>query len=351
MKRAALFVALATALSFLPAAAGADTGLRVVDRVMRVARARTVRLPFAADHVALYWVGHRDARVLVAFADGRLVDAGRDEPGANDHGRTFGAIIVAPRATRLRIVSNQPIAKLHVLAIADPLKVKIKHVLHKAPAPAPAPTVGHAARPPILSRAQWGADESLRYSNGKESWPPVFEPVHKLILHHTDTANNDPNPASTVRAIYYFHAITRGWGDIGYNFLIDASGRIYKGRNSHGADGNDTITGEDTRGYGVIGAHAKGYNAGSVGVSLLGTLDTQDATPAQKNALEDLLAWEADAHGIDPHGAAVYTSPIDGHQRTFPNIAGHRDVGDTDCPGGVFYASLPAVRDAVAARM
>jgi hypothetical protein len=96
-------------------------------------------------------------------------------------------------------------------------------------------------------------------------------------VHHTDTQNGDPDPAATIRAIYYCHAITQGWGDIGYNILIDESGRVYKGRNSDtttGSIADDTITGEDLAGGGVTGAHAAGFNSGTVGIALLGTLST-----------------------------------------------------------------------------
>jgi hypothetical protein len=316
------------------------------------ARAQTTtsvlrKLPFAADHVAVYWNDHPDARVLVGFGDGPLVDAGRDELGAQRHnGVTYGAILLAPHTKLVRIVSDQPLTALKLFAVPDhPLRWIGSKILPKKPTP------GKAARPAIIARADWGADESLRFTNGRETWSPTFHPVQKLIVHHTDTANNDPDPASTVRAIYRYHAISQGWGDIGYNFLIDEAGHIYKGRNSHAASSDaDTITGQDAAGNGVTGAHAHAYNAGSVGVALIGTLTYQDATPAAKRALEDLLAWEAQAHGIDPHGTSTYTSPTDGHQKTFPNIAGHRDVGETQCPGGAFYATLPAVRDAVAAR-
>ena len=125
-------------------------------------------------------------------------------------------------------------------------------------------------------------------ASGKEVWPPAFWPIQKLIVHHTATQNADPNPASTIRSIYYYHAITQGWGDIGYNFLIDEAGHVYKGRYSHttanpssaSPSPDDTITGEDAAGNGVTGAHALGYNSGTVGVALLGTLTDQDATPA-----------------------------------------------------------------------
>jgi hypothetical protein len=110
-------------------------------------------------------------------------------------------------------------------------------------------------------------------------------------------------------------------------------------------------TGADPNGNGVTAAHAQGYNSGTVGIALLGTLTNQDATPAARDALEQLLAWEASAHGIDPQGAALYTNPVSGTQATFPNIAGHRDVNATECPGTTFYATLPTIRANVAARL
>lgn len=69
------------------------------------------------------------------------------------------------------------------------------------------------------------------------------------------------------------------------------------------------------------------------------------------SALEQFLAWKSEAHGIDPLGSSLYTNPVSGTQKTFPNIAGHRDVNATDCPGGVFYSTLPSLRQAVAGRI
>ena len=58
-----------------------------------------------------------------------------------------------------------------------------------------------------LSRAEWGADESKRFVDSVESWVPTFFPVQGLIVHHTVTANDDPDPAATVRAIYHHHVL------------------------------------------------------------------------------------------------------------------------------------------------
>lgn len=89
------------------------------------------------------------------------------------------------------------------------------------------------AQPRVIPRAAWGADESLRFSSaGKEIWPRTFWPVQKIIVHHTETQNNDPDPVGTIRRIYRDDTVLQGLGDISYNFLIDEEGRIYEGRSA-----------------------------------------------------------------------------------------------------------------------
>ena len=312
----------------------------------------TVTLPFGARDVAVHWRGEPGAIVSVALspdgvAFGLPVAVGRDDAGEQrGDGETYGELVFANGATALRVITDRPLGRVSVVALRDGATT----IVHRRQVRRAGASV---AQPAILSRAAWGADESLRFdSTGKETWSPAFYPVQKLIVHHTDTQNADPDPAATIRSIYYYHAITQAWGDIGYNFLIDEAGHIYKGRVSHSAGSQiDTLAGEDASGNGVTGAHAQGFNSGTVGVALLGTLTGQDATPAAKSSLEDVLAWKADAHRIDPQGAASFTNPVSGATSTFPNIAGHRDVSATECPGGVFYATLPDVRSAVAARI
>lgn len=215
---------------------------------------------------------------------------------------------------------------------------------------------GHGDEPAVISRREWGADETLRLGgDGRELWPAAFSPVQKLLVHHTAGENRDPDPAETIRAVYYYHAVTQGWGDIGYNFIIDAEGRLYEGRYSVAGSTDagelpDATPGEDDAGRGVTGAHAYGYNSGTVGTALLGNLNAEDAQPAARETLERLLAWKAEQHGLDPRGE-VYTNPVTGASRSLPNIAAHRDVVATDCPGAVFYETLPQLRDAVGRRL
>ena len=76
----------------------------------------------------------------------------------------------------------------------------------------------------------------------------------------------EQDPVAEVQAIYYYHAVTRGWGDIGYNYLADGYGNLYEGR--YGGDD-------------VIGAHTARWNTGALGVALLGCYDSGGCSPGQ----------------------------------------------------------------------
>src|SRR5829696_581798 len=190
----------------------------------------------------------------------------------------------------------------------------------------------------IVTRCEWGADESWM------TWAPEFYPLQKLTVHHTATTNGDTDPAATMRAIYRYHAVERGYGDIGYQYLIDESGRVYEGRYS----GSDAVPAHDASGSTVVtAAHVGGYNSGNAGVALLGTLTSVPAAPAARQALEALLRDLSARHRIDPHGATTYVNPVNGVQKAVANISGHRDWAATECPGDRLYVELPAIRDAV----
>lgn len=340
-------VALAPAL---PAQGGAPVGVVGREVTTSVDLSRVVELPFVATHVALHWSGSPNAEISVAFsADGATFEPAEavqhDHAGGETAGHTFGSITWTGGARFVSVTSDRPVARLAVVAIDS------NHWSRESKATAYVATAA-VEQPGVVSRAGWSADESQRFdSSGNELWPPEFYAIQKLTVHHTAGKNSDPDPEATVRAIYYYQAITRGWGDVGYNFLIDEAGRIYEGRYSRTYATGEMPTGEDINGNGVTGAHVGGYNSGNVGIALLGTLSTQDATPAARAALERLLAWKAERHSIDPMGSGVYTNPVSGAQKTTANISGHRDWAATECPGGTFYASFPALRQAVATRI
>lgn len=189
--------------------------------------------------------------------------------------------------------------------------------------------VGAMAAPPIVSRAEWGADESLRRGTRD------FAPITRAIVHHTVTANAEPDPAARVRAIHEFHVVGNRWADIGYNFLVDAAGRIYEGRSA----GTGPPFGEDGAGHGVIGAHADGHNTGTVGIAVLGTYTGAGAVPTQAalDAVAAVVAWKFGNRGIEPRGAG--------------SLISHRDVVATGCPGEGLHRQLPQLRERSAARI
>jgi len=195
--------------------------------------------------------------------------------------------------------------------------------------------------PPIVSRRDWGADESIRLSQR------AYAPIRKLVVHHSASSNGPSDPAAVVRSIHRFHTVTRGFSDVGYNYLIDHRGTIYEGRYAR-RYGNEPRSGEDRKGWGVVGAHAKGTNAGTCGICLLGDFTDRLPTEAALASLRALLAWKASRHRVDVLAGDTYVSPY-GVVQTFPNLAGHRQVGATACPGSAMATFLPTLRQQVAA--
>src|SRR5262249_24830334 len=141
---------------------------------------------------------------------------------------------------------------------------------------------------------------------------PAYFPVQTLTVHHTAGANSDPDPAATVRAIYFFHTITRGFGDIGYHLLIDEAGTVYEGRWS----GTDRVPvfgpelGPDGRPQMVNAAHVGGFNSGNIGVALLGDFTNQLPTSAARRSLTLVLAVLAGVENLDPLATTRYVNPI-----------------------------------------
>ncbi|MCW2614185.1 MAG: N-acetylmuramoyl-L-alanine amidase, family 2 [Frankiales bacterium] len=197
-----------------------------------------------------------------------------------------------------------------------------------------------APQPAIVTRAQWGADESIRRGS-----PSYNRTVKVGFVHHTASSNTytADQAAAMVRGIYAYHVKSNGWSDIGYNFLVDRYGRAYEGR----AGGIDRY---------VVGAHTGGFNTDSFGVSLLGDFSTVAPSTATVGMLSKVLAWKLGSAYRDPKGTAVLTSAGGGTSKysagakaTFDVVSGHRDAGSTSCPGATTYARMPAIRDLVQA--
>ena len=113
-----------------------------------------------------------------------------------------------------------------------------------------------------------------------------MRPLNEIIVHCTDTRpewGENMTPARVVDEIRRWHTDPppkgRGWSDIGYHYVILRDGTVMTGRP-----------------LSVVGAHVKGHNTSTVGVSLLGGHggSAKDKfedhfTPAQKFALLKLI--------------------------------------------------------------
>lgn len=201
-------------------------------------------------------------------------------------------------------------------------------------------------KPTIVSRAGWGADESIM------NWDHQYSPSVKVVfVHHTDGSNtySKSQAAAQVRGIYAYHARSLGWGDIGYNFLVDRFGTIYEGRSG----GIDTA---------VIGGHTYGFNSETSGIGLIGTFLTAAPSAAMMSSLEKITAWKLSRYYRNPQSTQPLTAGITqtsgtgrsyvaGRQYPFNVISGHRDGYSTACPGNQVYGRLATVRTAVAQLM
>ena len=170
-------------------------------------------------------------------------------------------------------------------------------------------------------------------------WPiEKTRTVQKIVIHHTAENNvNEDDDETLMRGIYYYHAIVRGWGDIGYEYVVGRDGTIYQGR-----AGGDY----------VIGAHAYWNNASTVGVSVMGNFDENTVTPAQLSGINAVTTMLSDKYGIDFNATTPAFRECDENDPdgciiedyTVPDLAGHRDVGRTDCPGDDLYSRLDGIR-------
>jgi uncharacterized protein with LGFP repeats len=201
-------------------------------------------------------------------------------------------------------------------------------------------------QPTIYSRADWGADESLR----KGACPngPSYSPTIKMgFLHHTDGTNgySRSQVPSIIRSIYAYHVRANGWCDVGYNYLVDRFGRIWEGR-----------AGGITKP--VLGAHTGGFNYDSFGVSLIGSYDKVQPSAEMLSATEQLFAWRLGGYYVDPTRSTTLVAGSFSGSRyptgstvRFKTISGHRDADETACPGRYAYADLTDIRPATRALM
>ncbi|XP_067891832.1 peptidoglycan recognition protein 1-like [Heterodontus francisci] len=153
--------------------------------------------------------------------------------------------------------------------------------------------------PPIIRRSEWSTRASRCTQNLSTS-------LTYAVIHHTD-GNRCFNMAACkkqLQNIQHYHMVTRGWCDIGYNFLIGEDGNIYEGR-----------------GWTKMGAHTRGYNHVSLGISIMGNFTSVAPNSHALNAAQSLIQCSASR----------------GYLSSRYILKGHRQLRATECPGNKLY--------------
>ena len=177
----------------------------------------------------------------------------------------------------------------------------------------------------------------------------MFWPVQKIVVHHTETQNYDPNPAGTIRAIYHDDARLKGLGDIAYNFLIDEQGRIYEGRYSRPYRPARARPARTQLGNGVAAAHAYGYNSGTVGIALLGSFTRIGADGARPRRARAPRGLDRGASPPRSCGSGRLPQPRDGRTGRVPQRRGTRRHQRDRLSRRRMRAALPGIRPNAAA--
>ncbi|XP_033756598.1 peptidoglycan-recognition protein SC2-like [Pecten maximus] len=154
----------------------------------------------------------------------------------------------------------------------------------------------------VISRDAWGARRPTHETS-------LNHRVHLFFIHHTDghTCDSETECAGVLKGVQNYHMNSRGYNDIGYSFLIGQDGRVYEGR-----------------GWGVVGAHTLHYNSLAYAVSFMGNF--MDTLPS--------------ANSLHAAKALVQCGVNKGYIEANYSLFGHRDVGNTDCPGNSLYAEI-----------
>ncbi|MFB6229661.1 MAG: N-acetylmuramoyl-L-alanine amidase [Salinibacter sp.] len=336
-------------------AAKAASGIRV-DEAVRLRRgadtgtvlSSVIGLPFPANAVGLHWDADvpdgADLRIELRTSTDRstwtewVILPHRTPvsapPSDAEHAASYvGDVAAGPLLVKPGTRYVQARLTLQATDTASPTLQRLSfHVINSTDGPAPPKDIrgpggtADTSKPRIYARSEWGAQPP---SQGYQ-----YERATHLAIHHTATASAGAadtwtDCAAAVRAIQDFHMNTRGWIDIGYNYLVCQTGAIFQGRE----DGNPTRD--------VVAAH-DGYNDGSVGTAGLGYFhppENQQPTPSLIDSFVDLFAWIAQRRRIRPRGFSFY----EGYGRTFRTIYGHRDIKATACPGDLFYPKRSAI--------
>jgi len=342
-------VMLVVALAALAPGTAAAQDVRVVARdvPLDAARASAARAaPVAFTMIGIHWQGSGKVWFRTAARPGRfgpwrpaqpeaedMPDAGSDELAEQD-GWRIGNPWWTGAARWIQYRVSGDVTRLRTYYVDSPVTAADRAAGDSArtATSVAAASAGPVPQPSIVRRAGWNADETI-----VRGAPAIAERLRFSVVHHTAGSNSysPAESAAIVRGIQRYHVLGNGWDDIGYNFLVDKYGRVFEGRGG-GITQN------------VVGAHAGGFNTGSVGVAVIGIYESTGISTAARRALKKLLAWRLDVGHVYPRD---FYDAVSGGSSRWPlgasvrlrAVSGHRDMSYTSCPGNKIYGLLGSI--------
>ena len=185
--------------------------------------------------------------------------------------------------------------------------------------------------PSFVSRKSWGCPQPEHIASR------LLTNVTHVVIHHSAANNFSKDFAAIVRSYWSYHVNVYKWDDIGYNWLVDENGTLYKGRAWQNAKQEN-----------VQGAHNTGKNRNTVGICFIG--DYEKYLPSTKglNKLTAIMAFLCNKYGIDPTSQSYHAAI----NKINDNIAGHQQSGGgTRCPGTHLIGRLNELRQNTRNRM
>jgi hypothetical protein len=169
----------------------------------------------------------------------------------------------------------------------------------------PAPPM---AKRSVIARTNWTRVQPIPSRMNRQSR------IRRITIHHDGmpptTLRSRPDVASRLEQIRRLHVDDRGWGDIGYHYVVDPQGMVW-----------------EARPLSWQGAHVANQNPGNIGVLCLGNFEVQSPTAAQLDSLDAFVASLAKRHRV----------PLSA-------VATHQELAPTLCPGRNLQRHMAATR-------
>ncbi len=129
------------------------------------------------------------------------------------------------------------------------------------------------------------------------SWERPITQVQYLVIHHTVTSSD-----ATPDDIALFHK-ARGWGGIGYHFIVTKDGKVW-------------YVGD----IGTARANVANMNEKVIGISLIGDFTKELPTDEQITSTHLLCKFLVETASIP-------------NVKSWESVVGHKELGSTACPG------------------